>query len=100
MNFQDYLIQEINEQDLDEVLDFDDTSIVYSYDIDYTTQEQFTILFTLSFEFNLIMTTSVMISMLRQAQNGEQMLTILDSLVNDTVENEMNIQPTLEEIEF
>jgi hypothetical protein len=39
MTFEEYVIEEITNQDLySEDIDFDDTSIVY-YDIDYTTQD-------------------------------------------------------------
>lgn len=38
MTFSEYVIEEIKDQELDEDLDFDDSSIIY-YDIDYTTQE-------------------------------------------------------------
>lgn len=39
MTFQEYVIEEINEEEFYEELEFDDGSIGYSYDIDYTTQE-------------------------------------------------------------
>ena len=46
------------------------------------------------------MSTSLMISMLDQAQTGAEMLMILDTFVNETVDNDTLSQPSLEEIEF
>lgn len=46
------------------------------------------------------MSTKLMISMLKQANNGNDLLSILDTLVTeDITETDMN-QPTLEPIEF
>ena len=40
MTFEEYVIEEINYQELYlEDIDFDDSSINYYYDIEYTTQE-------------------------------------------------------------
>jgi len=39
MTFQEYVIEEIDYQEFYEDIEFDDTSIGYTYDIDYTTQE-------------------------------------------------------------
>jgi hypothetical protein len=38
MTFEDYVIEELLQQDNIEYLELDDTSIVY-YDVDYTTQD-------------------------------------------------------------
>lgn len=45
------------------------------------------------------MSTQLMISMLKQAQNGEQMLAILDGFTAQDSGSEYN-EPTLETIEF
>ena len=47
----------------------------------------------------LIMTNSLMISMLKQATNGNDLLAILDTLTED-VSVESDTQPTLETIDF
>jgi hypothetical protein len=39
MTFEEYVIEEITNQDLYEDLEIEDNSIVYDYDIDYTTQD-------------------------------------------------------------
>lgn len=39
MTFSEYVIEEINDQEFYEDIEFDDTSSTVSYDIDYTTQE-------------------------------------------------------------
>lgn len=39
MTFEEYVIEEINYQDLYEDLEIEDNSIIYDYDIDYTTQD-------------------------------------------------------------
>jgi hypothetical protein len=54
------------------------------------------------FVSNYIMTKSVLISMLRQGNNGNEILSILDSIVSDNVtENVSEVNyPTLQPIEF
>jgi hypothetical protein len=47
--------------------------------------------------FFLIMSKSVMISLLKQGQTGDEILSILDTLIE---EQEYDNQPTLEEIKF
>lgn len=39
MTFEEYVLEEITNQDLYEDLEIEDNSIVYDYDIDYTTQD-------------------------------------------------------------
>lgn len=40
MTFEEYFIEEINSQEYKEdIIDIDDTSIGYSYELDYTIQE-------------------------------------------------------------
>lgn len=39
MTFQEYVTEEITNQDLYEDIDFDDPSIGYSYELEYTTLE-------------------------------------------------------------
>ena len=41
MTFEEYVIEEITNQDLYEDLEIEDNSIVYTYDVDYTTQDWF-----------------------------------------------------------
>lgn len=46
------------------------------------------------------MSKQLMISMLQQAQTGDQMLSILDSITTEDTSGEYTNQPTLETIEF
>lgn len=52
--------------------------------------------------FSEIMSKQVLISMLRQGNTGNEILSILDVLANDTVADASTdvVAPTLEEIEF
>jgi hypothetical protein len=53
--------------------------------------------------FYYIMTKSVLVSMLRQGQTGNEILSILDVIANgenDAVTETVSAQPTLQEIEF
>ena len=46
------------------------------------------------------MSKEVLISMLRQGKTGEEIISILDALVADTVDCSPMNDPTLDEIEF
>lgn len=46
------------------------------------------------------MSKSVLISLLRKGSNGEEILTILDSITADVSDSDDVSQPTLNEIEF
>lgn len=46
------------------------------------------------------MPTKVLISMLRQGNTGEEILSILDAIVSDSVDCSSMNDPTLDEIEF
>jgi hypothetical protein len=39
MTFEEYVLEEIIDQDLYEDIEIEDNSIVYSYDLDYTIQD-------------------------------------------------------------
>ena len=39
MTFQEYVIEEINDQEVYDDIDFDDSSMGYTYDLEYTIQE-------------------------------------------------------------
>ena len=41
MTFEEYVLEEIIDQDLYEDIEIEDNSIVYSYDLDYTIQDWF-----------------------------------------------------------
>lgn len=53
----------------------------------------------MSFDSSLIMPTQLMVSMLNQAKNGEELLTILDTITAQNESSEYN-EPTSEFIEF
>ena len=53
----------------------------------------------MSFDSSLIMPTQLMVSMLNQAKNGEELLTILDTITAQSESSEYN-EPTLEYIDF
>jgi hypothetical protein len=53
----------------------------------------------MSFDSSLIMTKQLMVSMLKQANNGQELLTILDSLTAQDQSSEYK-EPTLEYIDF
>ncbi len=58
---------------------------------------------TINLNFYYIMTKSVLVSMLRQGQTGNEILSILDVISNgenDAVTETVSAQPTLQEIEF
>jgi hypothetical protein len=46
------------------------------------------------------MTRSIVLSLLNQANTGEQLLQILDTIVEDANINDLNDQPTLTEVAF
>lgn len=46
------------------------------------------------------MSKTVLISLLRKGSNGEEILTILDSITSDVSDSDDVSQPTLNEIEF
>ena len=107
MTFEEYVIEEITNQDLYEDLEIEDNSIVYDYDIDYTTQDWFFVPL-----FYLTMTKSVMLSLLNRATNGNELLAVLDGfsdtnpvnqhmeLMTEMYDKMKSAQPTLETIEF
>lgn len=53
----------------------------------------------MSFDSSLIMPTQLMVSMLKQAENGDQLLTILDTITAQSESSEYN-EPTLDSIDF
>jgi len=53
----------------------------------------------MSFDSSLIMPTQLMVSMLKQAKNGDELLTILDTITAQDESSEYN-EPTLDSIEF
>ena len=46
------------------------------------------------------MSKEVLISMLRQGNNGEEIISILDAIVADSVDCSAMNEPTMDEIEF
>ena len=53
----------------------------------------------MSFDSSLIMPTQLMVSMLKQANNGEELLAILDTITAEDQSSEYN-EPTLDPIDF
>lgn len=111
MTFLEYLIEETNNEEFYEDIEFDDNTI--GYDIEYTTQEQY-ILTDHTFVplFYFTMTTKQMFRQLDLANNGNELLAVLDSFVDENpVDQRMELmtemynkmksgQPTLLPIEF
>jgi uncharacterized protein (DUF433 family) len=46
------------------------------------------------------MPTKVLVSMLRQGETGEEILSILDAIASDSVDCSTMNEPTMDEIEF
>jgi len=46
------------------------------------------------------MPTKVLVSMLRQGETGEEILSILDAIASDSVDCSAMNEPTMDEIEF
>lgn len=46
------------------------------------------------------MPTKVLLSMLRQGETGEEILSILDAIVSDSMDCSTMNEPTMDEIEF
>ena len=77
-----------------EIYDWQDDVLIPAEDIDEETFRQFV---NSKFDFCIIMSKDLLISMLRKGQNGDEILTILDMI---SEESDSMSEPTLDEIEF
>lgn len=77
-----------------EIYDWQDDVLIPAEDIDEETFRQFV---NSKFDFWIIMSKALLISMLRKGQTGDEILTILD-MISD--ESDTMSEPTLDEIEF
>lgn len=100
------MYQEIVEQEMVDIFLDEDGYIIEDYTFDNVIDEeydiQYIIFYPLSIPYHtLIMTHSVMLSLLNRANNGNELLAVLDSFSDTQPETvEYTNSPTLEHIEF